>query len=266
MKRTKGESEEGFDVDQDVLDRILNKLYDLGDEAGDKRSKKKHNKRKWSKQEDEEVDMMAEEENVEKLEREKDDKSASHLTKDAGDGTSASTSSDSRGLERKASDVEIITFQDPRKKNKLKRASETETKPTEVKEKKKKEPDVLTMEKARLDVHRFGITGFQKQEQRVFEQDRAIMLGARPPKRNYINYKALQQTIKEKKMKEKEEEAKADTQKKKKKSSGKQKNVKQQSGSSGAQPMGHVGRFKNGMLVLSSKDIQKLNSKVRVRK
>ncbi|GAA6067928.1 uncharacterized protein C1orf131 homolog, partial [Tachysurus ichikawai] len=111
---------------------------------------------------------------------------------------------------------------------------------------------------ARLDVHRFGITGFQKQEQRVFEQDRAIMLGARPPKKNYINYKAFQQTIKEKKLKEKEEEAKA----------GKQFNwsVKQQSGSSGAQAIGHVGRFKNGMLVLSSKDIQKLNSKVRVRK
>ncbi|XP_027020879.2 uncharacterized protein C1orf131 homolog [Tachysurus fulvidraco] len=265
MKRTKRESEEGFDVDQDVLDRILNKLYDLGDEAGDKRSKKKHNKRRRSKQEEEEGDVTAEEDNVEKLDREKDDANVSHVTEAAGDETPASTSSDSRGLERKASDVEIVIFQDPRKKNKLKRAPETETKPAEVKEKKKKEPDVLTMEKARLDVHRFGITGFQKQEQRVFEQDRAIMLGARPPKKNYINYKAFQQTIKEKKLKEKEEEAKADTQKKKKKSSGKQKNVKQQSGSSGAQAIGHVGRFKDGMLVLSSKDIQKLNSKVKVR-
>lgn len=32
---------------------------------------------------------------------------------------------------------------------------------------------------ARLDVHRFGITGYKKEQQRVFEQDRAIMLGAR---------------------------------------------------------------------------------------
>lgn len=32
---------------------------------------------------------------------------------------------------------------------------------------------------ARLEVHRFGITGFKKEQQRVFEQDRAVMLGAR---------------------------------------------------------------------------------------
>lgn len=32
---------------------------------------------------------------------------------------------------------------------------------------------------ARLEVHRFGITGYKKEQQRVFEQDRAIMLGAR---------------------------------------------------------------------------------------
>lgn len=91
---------------------------------------------------------------------------------------------------------------------------------------------------ARLDVHQFGIRGFQKHQQRVFEQDRAIMLGARvrfnkkvfwkfriistasqqyvcvsfllfyqPPKKDYINYKLYQQMIKEKKSKEKEQEA-----------------------------------------------------------
>lgn len=32
---------------------------------------------------------------------------------------------------------------------------------------------------ARLEVHRFGITGYKKEQQRVFEQDRAVMLGAR---------------------------------------------------------------------------------------
>lgn len=37
---------------------------------------------------------------------------------------------------------------------------------------------------ARLEVHRFGITGFRKEQQRVFEQDRAIMLGARVSRRD----------------------------------------------------------------------------------
>ncbi|XP_058248456.1 uncharacterized protein C1orf131 homolog isoform X2 [Hemibagrus wyckioides] len=267
MKRTKRESEEeedeeeDCDLDQDVLDRILNKLYDF-DGPGDKRSKKKQKKRKRLKQEEE--DVTAEEENVILFDCGKDDLNVSHVTNAAGDDrTSASTSGDSGGLEQKTLDVEIVTFQDPWKKKKSKQAAEAETKPAEGKEKKKKEPDVLSMEKARLDVHRFGITGFQKQQQRVFEQDRAIMLGARPPKKNYVNYKEFQQMIKEKKSREKQEEAKADTQKKKKKSSGKQKNVKRQPGSSAAEPTGHVGRFKNGMLLLSSKDIQKLNSKVR---
>lgn len=90
---------------------------------------------------------------------------------------------------------------------------------------------------ARLEVHRFGITGFKKEQQRVFEQDRAIMLGARvstshrehiwwasqcvficcthfyylfstclqPPKKDYVNYKLLQQQVKEKKQKAKED-------------------------------------------------------------
>lgn len=91
-------------------------------------------------------------------------------------------------------------------------------------------PNVCVIQ-ARLEVHRFGITGFKKEEQRVFEQDRAVMLGARvsrrdrrharinhlfydpfttllsslhqPPRREYVNYKLLQQQVQQKK-KEKE--------------------------------------------------------------
>ncbi|KAF4092073.1 hypothetical protein AMELA_G00016800 [Ameiurus melas] len=246
MKRTERESREDFDADRDFLDQVLNQLYDFGDGPDDKRSKKALKKRKHPTQEDEE-DVPAQEDDSDPIDER----------------VSASTSADSETLERKTPRVEIVTFQDPLKKNTLKRAAEPDTRPAEGKEKKKTEPDVLSMEKARLDVHRFGITGFQKQQQRVFEQDRAIMLGARPPKKDYVNYKAYQQMIKERKSKEKEEEAKPDAQKTKKKWSGKQKNVKRKSAPSGADPTGHVGRFKNGMLVLSSQDIQKLNRKVR---
>ncbi|KGL78386.1 Uncharacterized protein C1orf131, partial [Tinamus guttatus] len=51
---------------------------------------------------------------------------------------------------------------------------------------------------ARLEVHRFGITGYEKQEQRVLERERAIMLGAKPPKREHVNYKIYQEKMREK--------------------------------------------------------------------
>lgn len=37
----------------------------------------------------------------------------------------------------------------------------------------------VCLHQARLEVHRFGITGYKKEQQRVFEKDRAVMLGAR---------------------------------------------------------------------------------------
>ncbi|MEQ2298351.1 hypothetical protein AMECASPLE_004317, partial [Ameca splendens] len=93
----------------------------------------------------------------------------------------------------------------------------------------------LSLEKARLEVHRFGITGYKKEQQRVFEQDRAIMLGARPPKKDYVNYKGLQEQIKEKKQKEKEE---FQQDKKKKKKSNQRDQKKQPAFSSGVAPSG----------------------------
>ncbi|XP_016392677.1 uncharacterized protein C1orf131 homolog [Sinocyclocheilus rhinocerous] len=160
----------------------------------------------------------------------------------------------------KRSNVEVVTFIVPLKKNKLSKAVESGQKVSDVKEKKKND-EKLTIEKARFEVHKFGLSGYQKQQQRVFEQDRAIMLGARAPKKQYVNYKVYQQMIKEQKMKAKEE-AKSEPQKKRKKE-GKSRTEKSKSSSSG-ELGGQVGRFKNGMLMLSSKDIQK--SKVKVKR
>ncbi|KAF1505563.1 hypothetical protein FQV18_0001842, partial [Eudyptula minor novaehollandiae] len=74
---------------------------------------------------------------------------------------------------------------------------------------------------ARLEVHKFGITGYKKQEQRVWEQERAIMLGAKPPKKEHVNYKTYQEKMKEKKAAkdddDKAKEHKGDSLKKKKK-------------------------------------------------
>ncbi|KAG9282385.1 hypothetical protein AMEX_G1033 [Astyanax mexicanus] len=262
MKRSRaerGEEEEGGDEDQEFLDRVLNKLYDFGDGSKGNRSKKKDKTRKRVPDEDDET---AEEfgDSEDKISSIKDAADLNHTNgANHPDSTSKSPAI--------ASDVEIVTFQDPLKKNKLKRPAELDSKPPQVQDKKKKNPDEeLTIEKARLEVHRFGITGFQKHQQRIFEQDRAIMLGARPPKKEYVNYKVYQQMIKEKKLKEKEE-TNPDTMGTKKKSgkSGKQKTEKRKPSSSGGDPAGQVGRFKNGMLVLSNKDIQKINTKVKKR-
>ncbi|KFV73654.1 Uncharacterized protein C1orf131, partial [Struthio camelus australis] len=73
---------------------------------------------------------------------------------------------------------------------------------------------------ARLEVHKFGISGYEKQEQRMWEQERAIMLGAKPPKKEHVNYKTYQEKMKEKKTTEDDNNGKkhkGDSLKKKKK-------------------------------------------------
>lgn len=124
----------------------------------------------------------------------------------------------------------------------------------------------FNLEKARLEVHRFGITGYGKGKERVLERERAIMLGAQPPKKSYVNYKVLQEQIKEQKAAR--EEAKRTAQdtdifkRKKRKGQEDRKSRKKQpaaSMSSGGRN-GQVGRFKNGTLILSQVDIKKINS------
>uniref|UniRef100_A0AAQ4PXN2 Zgc:194224 n=2 Tax=Gasterosteus aculeatus TaxID=69293 RepID=A0AAQ4PXN2_GASAC len=165
---------------------------------------------------------------------------------------------------QRASQVEVVTYQDARKKRKTKPTAEPPKVPTKVpnttNKKESNQPEKLNLEKARLDVHRFGITGYKKEQQRVFEQDRAIMLGARPPKKDYVNYKMLQQQIRDKKQKAKEE-VQLDLKKKKKPSNSRTK--KNVSSGSGSAPTGQVGRFKNGMLILNTNDIQKIKGNKR---
>ncbi|KAJ6664596.1 hypothetical protein lerEdw1_006169 [Lerista edwardsae] len=87
-----------------------------------------------------------------------------------------------------AAQIEVVTFHGPKRK-------------------KKPKPEIADNDgsKARLEVHRFGITGFEKKEQRVLEQERAIMLGAKAPKKEYLNYKVLQEKIKQNKAMKKKE-------------------------------------------------------------
>ncbi|XP_054249211.1 uncharacterized protein C1orf131 homolog [Indicator indicator] len=119
----------------------------------------------------------------------------------------------------------------------------------------------FNFEKARLEVHKFGITGYKKQDQRIWEQERAIMLGAKPPKKEHVNYKTYQEKMKEKKTMEdddKRKEHKGDSLKKKKKEQ--ERKFKRKKSVPSIWPAGQVGKFRDGTLILQSNDIKKIKS------
>ncbi|XP_012216208.1 uncharacterized protein C1orf131 homolog [Linepithema humile] len=82
-------------------------------------------------------------------------------------------------------------------KEKSKDNSETKLTPAELKKQQEKE-----MKKARYDVIKFGMSGFEKPKARRAKVELAISLGAIPPKNRRMNYNAL------KKRKEKEKQKK----------------------------------------------------------
>ncbi|XP_032697025.1 uncharacterized protein C1orf131 homolog isoform X2 [Lontra canadensis] len=162
--------------------------------------------------------------------------------------------------------VEVIEFhsRNKKRKEKLDRDENTQTK-TSIHEK-GLEKQEFNLEKARLEVHRFGITGYGKGKERLLERERAIMLGAQPPKNSYVNYKVLQEQIKEKKAAKEEEKRMAqDTdifKKKKRRGQEDRKSKKKKSAPSilSSGRIGQIGKFKNGTLILSQVDIKKINS------
>ncbi|KAM6082376.1 40S small subunit processome assembly factor 1, partial [Chlamydotis macqueenii] len=129
-------------------------------------------------------------------------------------------------------------------------------------EEKKANEQEFNFEKARLEVHKFGITGYKKQEQRIWEQERAIMLGAKPPKKEHMNYKTYQEKMKEKKAAkddDKGKEHKGDSLKKKKKEQ-KERKAKRKKSVPSIWHAGQVGKFRDGTLILQSSDIKKIKS------
>lgn len=245
------------DKDRLFLEEVLDKLYDFGDGPKKKLKSQKKKKRKRSEEEEDE------------------DASAKDVCSDSEDSRTeclgvaqkqqTSKMDNSKAIhtavQQSQVQVQVVTFQDPTKKPKTKQTSAPDQMSTQKTKEKKQtdQPEELSLEKARLEVHRFGITGYKKEQQRVFEQDRAVMLGARPPKKDYVNYKVLQEQIKEKKQKAKEE-VQPDLKKKKKQNNPRDKKKKVAASGSGSAVSGQVGRFKNGMLILSSKEIQKIKA------
>lgn len=99
-----------------------------------------------------------------------------------------------------------MSYEAPKKKSKSvdnseskKQSKESETKPTPDELKKQQEKE---MKKARYDIIKFGMSGFEKPKARRAKVELAISLGAIPPKNRRMNYNAL------KKRKEKEKQKK----------------------------------------------------------
>ncbi|TRY58796.1 hypothetical protein DNTS_009772 [Danionella cerebrum] len=239
MSTVKEKQGEAADDDQLFLDQVLNQLYDFGD--GENKRLRTSLKGKKSRSE-------------------KDDAEPEINTKDLvlhgtiSEQHSPLLVSGNTPSVAKQAKVEVVSFIDPLKKKPAPRFTEPKLKVNDAKL--KKNPlveDKLTIEKARFEVHRFGLSGFEKQQQRLFEQDRAIMLGARPPKRQYVNYKVYQEIVKE----QKREKEKGKTESQKQRRKGRNSRTDRSKSSSAREVGGQVGRFKNGILVLTSKDMEK---------
>lgn len=68
-----------------------------------------------------------------------------------------------------------------------------------------KDEDGLDMKRVRHEIFNFGISGYNFQDQQKAKIALAVKLGAKPPKNEYKNYKALQAENKEAKVRAKEE-------------------------------------------------------------
>ncbi|XP_063163347.1 uncharacterized protein C1orf131 homolog [Candoia aspera] len=261
-----------------MLDTVLGSLYDFGesspDECKKKRNKKRHSQWITATAVNPTVSLVNPEHGIPSSGKRKSVSSFFDNLKEELAGVSqkkcvsGSSSPDplpfKSGQEEKATQIEVVKFhgRHRKKKAKVEIPGGDDTKAKMAAEETCMDSQEFNLEKARLEVHRLGITGFTKKEQRVLEQERAIMLGAKPLKKEYVNYKILQEQIKEKQAAKKKEnmaENKSDSLKRRKKRGHEDRKSKKTT-KQNILPTGRMGKFKNGTLILHSCDIRKIKS------
>ncbi|XP_053566804.1 LOW QUALITY PROTEIN: uncharacterized protein C1orf131 homolog [Bombina bombina] len=258
----------------DQLDSVLSNLYDFGEDFvfAKKKAKKSTENQGLSKTKEPGKQNGLKNKPLEPtacLKRKK--KNASHFFESIKDELCNQTKTTEMSSEGSCGDagskqtqhsVEVVTFVSRRDKKKTFVEADQEKMPEDELDAKVKEEsnNTFNFEKARLEVHKFGITGYKKEKQRTFERERAIMLGAKAPKKEYLNYKVFQEKIKEKREKQKKKKADRfkDPTKKKRKQGQTEKRTKKTKSSGRIVPTGHVGKFKDGALILSTVDIKKI--------
>ncbi|KAG7154480.1 hypothetical protein Hamer_G018231 [Homarus americanus] len=117
--------------------------------------------------------------------------------------------------------------------------------------------DEKELKRVRYDVFKLGMSGFNKEKIQDTRLALAIKLGAKPPKNKAINYKDLLKMKKEEKQKMLEEEAMTGRTGQKIMKPTKKKS-RDTNSDRGFTPQ--VGTFKNGVQVLSKKDLAKINA------
>jgi len=165
----------------------------------------------------------------------------------------------------KQREPEVIVFEDPAKR---KQKREFESKSVVQASAQTGIPStnqdvVFDMRTARHEIHRFGISGFDKPAKEEAEIQLCIKLGAEPPKKQCLNYKKLMELKKTEKReaKERQEEHNADPRYKKASSSAnKSKAVSTKRKMKGGVD-GQIGSYKNGVQMLSDIDIKRITGK-----
>ncbi|XP_070590045.1 uncharacterized protein C1orf131 homolog [Erythrolamprus reginae] len=271
------DEKEDFALAAGLLDTVLGSLYDFGESPPEK-CKRKRNKKRHSQQLTTTVDTptislvnlehstssLGKTKNVSNFFDSLKDELASVNQKECVLGSSSPHPLPFKSAqEEKATEVEVVTFQrrPKKKKAKLEKPGSDVPKANMAAEESRMDTQEFHLEKARLEVHRLGITGFTKKEQRELEQERAIMLGAKPPKKEYVNYKILQEQIKGKQAAKKKEnmmENKSDSLKRRKKRGHEERKSKKTK--QNILPTGQLGKFKNGTLILQRGDVRKIKS------
>ncbi|XP_003473540.1 uncharacterized protein C1orf131 homolog isoform X1 [Cavia porcellus] len=263
-----------------LLDTLLQTLYDVGEKEGETGQKKIRKKRENRKTEGVAV-AVAEDKTPHGSFTKKQKKSVSSFFRELREelnhasvitshnppsGAKVPTAAGSPSpLQNHKEQVEVVEFHSRNKKRKPKPDQDECIKTKTSVHEKDADIQEFNLEKARLEVHRFGITGYGKGKERVLERERAIMLGAKPPKNSYVNYKVLQNQLKEKKAAQEEEKRvarDADIFKKRRRGQEDRKSKKKRTAPSilSSGRVGQVGKFKNGTLILSPFDIKKINS------
>ncbi|XP_026560945.1 uncharacterized protein C1orf131 homolog [Pseudonaja textilis] len=273
----KEDEKEDFAFAERLLDTVLGSLYDFGESPPEK-CKKKRNKKRHSQQITATVATSAislanpelgtslgKNKNVSNFFDNLKDELASVNQKKCVSGSSSPHPFPFKSAqEEKATQVEVVTFlgRHTKKKAKLEIPGSDDLKAKMDAEEPCMDTQEFRLDKARLEVHRLGITGFTKKEQRVLEQERAVRLGAKPLKKEYVNYKILQEQIKGKQAAKKREnmtENKSDSLKRRKKKGHEERKSKKTT-KPNILPTGRVGKFKNGTLILQRCDIKKIKS------
>ncbi|KAK4301283.1 hypothetical protein Pmani_026567 [Petrolisthes manimaculis] len=162
---------------------------------------------------------------------------------------------------RKQSEITILDYTKKRGSDK-KKQKKTEEEPTEeeneefLSQPENSTMDVKLMKRVRYDVFKLGMSGFNKKEKEDARIALAIKLGAKPPKNKAISYKELVEKKKEekKKFEEEQEDRKLQGLKVTKMKCNKKSERREVVKPSTAQ----IGHFKNGIQMLSKKDIAKI--------